>query len=571
MRKIIGSIVAICLPILFLGSQATAQTVTPSPSPEVTITPSIPSPTPTVVTLAVPQGITAVMISEDRIDISWKASTGASAYELYRNDELIAIVGSIFHKDTGLDAETSYSYKVRAYDGVSYSSYSTTVSATTGAAAANATPEPTIPLGPDDNKLKPSVQESHSFVTINDVKDDYNGIETLDPGDKFIVIGRTEDYADIEVVVESDPKSYFTKADDDGFWEVSIDTSILDEGEHTFAIIISTPDFPEKYESEKYSFSVNAKVEPTLAIVENTGFGSKVERVIFLLIVLVLVLFVSLLIVALKKGWFRRLKSPENKPNLGEGEVKSMDLNNLIQIESQEGKSVQEDQPATESVNNKIDGAATEVVNDAEMGTNEDIPSDFELPVATQNKDMAPKEQEKDELSSDDSPMEESFEGNGPNLSDEDVESTINSAGGINNEVESADVNEIVVDIEGENDPRPHTYIPNEVENSSSVLEQSEDESQAQVEGISGFEFGQEFLTEGTPQTEENSSEGGGIHPDVSENEYNREIKDDYSSTTSIQDRIEPTDIDQNAEEMVSKDGLYSGAAPRVAPSEPVI
>jgi chitodextrinase len=67
----------------------------------------------------VPAGLTAVATSSSRIDIQWSASTdyvGVAGYKIYRNGTEVATSGTTSYSDTGLTSNTTYLYKVSAYD-----------------------------------------------------------------------------------------------------------------------------------------------------------------------------------------------------------------------------------------------------------------------------------------------------------------------------------------------------------------------------------------------------------------------------------------------------------------------
>ncbi len=94
---------------------------------------------------SVPDAVTAAAASDSRIDLSWNASTDSggsnlSGYRIYRDGAttVLATVNapSTTYSDTGLTANTPYSYVVRAFDGAgNESAASATVSATTSMAA----------------------------------------------------------------------------------------------------------------------------------------------------------------------------------------------------------------------------------------------------------------------------------------------------------------------------------------------------------------------------------------------------------------------------------------------------
>jgi flagellar hook assembly protein FlgD len=106
-------------------------------------------------TLAAPTGLTAGVISASSISLAWTDSTTyESNYSVERSPNgssswtVIATLGSnvITYTNTGLTVGTAYYYRVRAYDGTNYSTYSAVVSQTirtiTASAGANGSISP---------------------------------------------------------------------------------------------------------------------------------------------------------------------------------------------------------------------------------------------------------------------------------------------------------------------------------------------------------------------------------------------------------------------------------------------
>ena len=330
--------------LLLFTLKIEAQTSTPEPTiiPTVTLIATVTPtsvPTPTVVLPGVPQSVAATAISDDRIDITWKRASNATAYEVYRNNEVIAIISTLIYPDTGLDPETSYSYKVRSFDGSNYSTFSTNVSATTKEETLD-TVNPTIPEGPEVEVKAPPVIEKFSYVTIDTVTYGLNDIPPFDAGEIIEINGKTESYADIELIVRSDPKSFYSKADEDGFWTIKIDTSYLEAGAHSFIIKITADDYPEAYESEEYPFTINEKVEEAV-VIEEDNFGRRVRIITIVLIVAIVVIFFVLFILAKKKGWFKKLsgKGEDKSPVTPNDSTKGGFSEDMINIETEEKKS----------------------------------------------------------------------------------------------------------------------------------------------------------------------------------------------------------------------------------------
>jgi fibronectin type 3 domain-containing protein len=67
----------------------------------------------------VPTGLTATVITPTRVDLSWTASTdnvGVAGYTVYRNGTVLANVGSTSFSDLSATANTTYTYRVDAFD-----------------------------------------------------------------------------------------------------------------------------------------------------------------------------------------------------------------------------------------------------------------------------------------------------------------------------------------------------------------------------------------------------------------------------------------------------------------------
>jgi chitodextrinase len=84
-----------------------------------------------------PTGLTTSVISSSQVNLTWSPSTDNTAvtgYKIYRGGVQIGTATTNSYSDTGLSANTTYSYTVSAYDGAgNNSTQSTSVSATTQA------------------------------------------------------------------------------------------------------------------------------------------------------------------------------------------------------------------------------------------------------------------------------------------------------------------------------------------------------------------------------------------------------------------------------------------------------
>lgn len=83
---------------------------------------------------AAPTGLTATPASSSAVSLSWTASSGATSYNIYRNNAKVGSTGATSYSDGGLAANTTYSYAVTAVNSVGESPKSATVSATTSSA-----------------------------------------------------------------------------------------------------------------------------------------------------------------------------------------------------------------------------------------------------------------------------------------------------------------------------------------------------------------------------------------------------------------------------------------------------
>lgn len=102
---------------------------------------------------AAPTNLAATSSSSSRIDVSWTdSSNNEDGFALERSRgassrwQEIATIGRnhVGYLDTGLTADTSYSYRVRAYNFAGHSAYSNVASAKTGTAAGSDEPSPEL-------------------------------------------------------------------------------------------------------------------------------------------------------------------------------------------------------------------------------------------------------------------------------------------------------------------------------------------------------------------------------------------------------------------------------------------
>lgn len=90
----------------------------------------------TVTIPAVPTGLTATAASASQINITWNTVTGATGYDLLADGTTLTSVTSPY-SHTGLSANSTHSYQVRAKNSSGSSAWSSSVSATAQAASSN--------------------------------------------------------------------------------------------------------------------------------------------------------------------------------------------------------------------------------------------------------------------------------------------------------------------------------------------------------------------------------------------------------------------------------------------------
>jgi chitodextrinase len=92
---------------------------------------------------SVPTGLTATAASASRINLAWSAATdnvGVAGYRIYRNGARIATSASTSYADTGLTADTTYSYTVAAVDAAGNTSAQSSAASATTPPASSGTP-----------------------------------------------------------------------------------------------------------------------------------------------------------------------------------------------------------------------------------------------------------------------------------------------------------------------------------------------------------------------------------------------------------------------------------------------
>ncbi|MER7499009.1 glycosyl hydrolase family 18 protein [Nonomuraea pusilla] len=98
---------------------------------------------------SVPGNLRSTGVTSGSVSLAWDASTdnvAVTGYEIYRGGTLVTTVTGTTHTDTGLTANTAYTYTVRARDAAgNRSAASNSVTATTTGGSGNDTTAPSVP------------------------------------------------------------------------------------------------------------------------------------------------------------------------------------------------------------------------------------------------------------------------------------------------------------------------------------------------------------------------------------------------------------------------------------------
>lgn len=116
-----------------------------------------PPPAPDTIAPSVPTGLRAAAASSSSVQLNWSASTdnvGVTGYDVYRNNVKVTTTTAVNYLDTGLTANTAYSYKVQAKDAAG------NVSAASVAATA------TTPAGPVTGSFVRRINMNGGATTI---------------------------------------------------------------------------------------------------------------------------------------------------------------------------------------------------------------------------------------------------------------------------------------------------------------------------------------------------------------------------------------------------------------------
>ncbi|MDP5275743.1 fibronectin type III domain-containing protein [Chengkuizengella axinellae] len=181
-----------------------------------------------------PSNITSSDITETSVDLSWDASTdnvGVTGYDIYQDSTYLGTTTATVFSATGLTANTTYTFEIRAKDAAGNESAGSSITVTT---------------------LESS---SGGGTTINE--DDYT-IVIEDDGStvimKFTPIGATSSFVDLHYKVNNGGQINVRTNEVNGTWEYEINNlSQGDDIDFFYTYTLGTP----AYDSPSYSYTVN--------------------------------------------------------------------------------------------------------------------------------------------------------------------------------------------------------------------------------------------------------------------------------------------------------------------------
>ncbi|MGH7158349.1 MAG: fibronectin type III domain-containing protein [Candidatus Saccharimonadales bacterium] len=165
-----------------------------------------------------PTGLSATAVSHSQINLAWTASTGdVDHYKIFRGGTQVASLSTTSYSDTGLSAETTYNYAVKAYDAVDNESPEALASATTSAepdttppVASNGQPTGTLASGTTTATLSLSTNENATcrYATVAGT-----AYEAMLPS-SFSNTGGTNHSAELSGLADGQSYSYFVRCQD---------------------------------------------------------------------------------------------------------------------------------------------------------------------------------------------------------------------------------------------------------------------------------------------------------------------------------------------------------------------
>lgn len=208
-----------------------------------------------------PTGLSAVGISTTQIKLTWDSSAGATSYKVQRGGTTIDSVSGTEFTDSGLQSNTSYSYKVIATNSDGDSDPSSSVSAKTKAkstsSSSNDTSSNEEEASNEDPEDKLFIDERGYFVQIDDKAFGFDALPAIWPGQKFEIFGTSVEGAKVTIEMNGSEIAAAT-AKKTGEWTTEVDTTELEVG--NYEIVITVTDNGQSA-TEKLTLEVTEKEE----------------------------------------------------------------------------------------------------------------------------------------------------------------------------------------------------------------------------------------------------------------------------------------------------------------------
>ncbi len=198
-------------------------------------------PTETSIGPSVPEGLYVQIIGPTQIDVSWLTAKGATSYEVYRDDKLISTVSTLFFNDSNLTADTTYTYKVKAKYSDLTSDFSMPI---TGKTLENSKTGTMF------------IDLTQNYVSIDKIVYPYGQVPDINRGSDFNIFGRTEANANVTITVNSNSDVYNIVANNDGNWNIKIDASKFDIGDHAFQVSVASQNTARFSQQNPFHFKV---------------------------------------------------------------------------------------------------------------------------------------------------------------------------------------------------------------------------------------------------------------------------------------------------------------------------
>jgi chitodextrinase len=219
--------------------------------------------------------------SESTVTLSWGANEGTSGYptigyQVYRNNIRISQTSATSFKDTNLNPNTSYTYRMVSYNKDGLSDATNTVAVMTKETPPIAKPEPEKPT-----TTQPATQAKPTTTITTDNKIDVATVTVTDTNKNTIlanaslttdgiitISGTAKPKTKIIITLHSDPVQFETTSDAAGLWTRDIPLSGLTTGSH---LITAKPE--NGTDVTLASFTIVDPVATPVVAESNKGFN----------------------------------------------------------------------------------------------------------------------------------------------------------------------------------------------------------------------------------------------------------------------------------------------------------